>query len=108
MGLTERLPQKGLPCASTIIDLVEIAHKNRASIYSSGNAPRSPSSLDTVAVPTDDLTLRLWNLESGQEKPCKSRSKRVFEKSHAGAIRLSIRRIAARSIIVSEVWTRYS
>jgi hypothetical protein len=35
-------------------------------------------------------------------------AKRVFEKSHAGAIRLSIRRIAARSIIASEVCTRYS
>ena len=34
--------------------------------------------------------------------------KRVFEKSHAGAIRFSIRRIEARSIIVSEVCTRYS
>jgi hypothetical protein len=30
-------------------------------------------------------------------------SKRVFEKSHAEAIRFSIRRIEARSIIVSEV-----
>jgi hypothetical protein len=35
-------------------------------------------------------------------------SKRVFEKSHAGAILFSIRRIEARSIIVSEVCTRYS
>jgi CheY-like chemotaxis protein len=35
-------------------------------------------------------------------------TKRVFEKSHTGAIRFSIRRIAARSIIVSEVCTRYS
>jgi hypothetical protein len=35
-------------------------------------------------------------------------SKRVFEKSHAEAIRFSIRRIEARSIIVSEVCTRYS
>src|SRR5208282_2941408 len=35
-------------------------------------------------------------------------AKRVFEKSHIGAIRLSMRRIAARSIIVSEVCTRYS
>jgi hypothetical protein len=35
-------------------------------------------------------------------------SKRVFEKYHAGAIRFSIRRIEARSIIVSEVCTRYS
>jgi hypothetical protein len=35
-------------------------------------------------------------------------AKRVFEKSHTGAIRFSIRRIAARSIIVSEVCTRYS
>jgi hypothetical protein len=34
--------------------------------------------------------------------------KRVFEKSHAGAIRFSIRLIEARSIIVSEVCTRYS
>ena len=33
---------------------------------------------------------------------------RVFEKSHAEAIRFSIRRIEARSIIVSEVCTRYS
>ena len=33
---------------------------------------------------------------------------RVFEKSHAGTIRFSIRRIEARSIIVSEVCTRYS
>jgi DNA end-binding protein Ku len=33
---------------------------------------------------------------------------RMFEKSHTGAIRFSIRRIAARSIIVSEVCTRYS
>jgi hypothetical protein len=35
-------------------------------------------------------------------------AERVFEKSHAGAIRFSIRRIEARSIIVSEVCTRYS
>jgi hypothetical protein len=35
-------------------------------------------------------------------------AKRVFEKSHAGAILFSIRRIEARSIIVSEVCTRYS
>ena len=35
-------------------------------------------------------------------------AKRVFEKSHAWAIRFSIRRIEARSIIVSEVCTRYS
>ena len=35
-------------------------------------------------------------------------TERVFEKSHAGAIRLSIRRIAARSIIVSEVCIQYS
>jgi len=35
-------------------------------------------------------------------------AKKVFEKSHAGAIRFSIRRIEARSIIVSEVCTRYS
>jgi hypothetical protein len=34
--------------------------------------------------------------------------KRVFEKSQTGAIRFSIRQIAARSIIVSEVCTRYS
>src|SRR6202035_920758 len=34
--------------------------------------------------------------------------KRVFEKSHTGAIRFSIRRIEARSIIDSEVSTRYS
>jgi hypothetical protein len=37
-----------------------------------------------------------------------SDAERVFEKSHTGAIRFSIRRIAARSIIVSEVCTRYS
>jgi hypothetical protein len=36
------------------------------------------------------------------------RAQRVFEKSHAGTIRLSVRRIAARSIIASEVCTRYS
>jgi hypothetical protein len=36
------------------------------------------------------------------------RFKRVFEKSHAGAIRFSIGRIEARSIIISEVCTRYS
>jgi hypothetical protein len=35
-------------------------------------------------------------------------NKRVFEKSHAATIRFSIRRIDARSIIVSEVCTRYS
>ena len=35
-------------------------------------------------------------------------SKRVFEKSHTGAIRFSIKRIEARSIIVSEVCSRYS
>jgi hypothetical protein len=35
-------------------------------------------------------------------------TERVFEKSHAGAIRFRIRRIEARSIIVSEVCTRYS
>jgi TIR domain/NB-ARC domain len=35
-------------------------------------------------------------------------AKRVFEKSHAGAILFSIRRIEARSIIVSEVCPRYS
>ena len=35
-------------------------------------------------------------------------SERLFEKSHTGAIRFSIRRIGARSIIVSEVCTRYS
>jgi hypothetical protein len=34
--------------------------------------------------------------------------RRVFEKSHTGAIRLSVRRIDARSIIASEVCTRYS
>jgi transcriptional regulator with XRE-family HTH domain len=37
-----------------------------------------------------------------------SNPKRVFEKSHTGTIRFSIRRIAARSIIVSEVCSRYS
>jgi putative SOS response-associated peptidase YedK len=37
-----------------------------------------------------------------------ARAERVFEKSHTGAIRFSIRRIAASSIIVSEVCTRYS
>ena len=35
-------------------------------------------------------------------------TQRVFEKSHAGAILFSIRRIEARSIIVSEVCVRYS
>ena len=39
---------------------------------------------------------------------CYELAERVFEKSHAGAIRFSIRRIEARSIIVSEVCTRYS
>ena len=39
---------------------------------------------------------------------CGDWPKRVFEKFHARAIRFSIRRIAARSIIVSEVCTRYS
>jgi hypothetical protein len=38
----------------------------------------------------------------------RSLNERVFEKSHTGAIRFSIRRIEARSIIVSEVCTRYS
>ena len=38
----------------------------------------------------------------------RGRAKRVFEKSHTGAIRFRIRRIEVRSIIVSEVCTRYS
>jgi hypothetical protein len=54
-------------------------------------------SLREIAVWKDDYRLTALRLR-----------KRVFESLIRGAIRFSIRRIVARSIIVSEVCTRYS
>jgi hypothetical protein len=50
---------------------------------------------------------RIWTPGLSSTR-CTNGLKRVFEKSHTGTIRFSIRRIAARLIIVSEVCTRYS
>ena len=77
-----------------------------------GNTARSWSTswtpIATGRLTWDAMTLRLGQFGENFTVEGLPDAERVFEKGHKQVRRLSMSRMVARSIMVSEVWTLYS
>jgi putative transposase len=109
-GLGEKAPAYNLVydvVSRLPADLVALAHQSSKACGNSFDLIYRREAAHSNAIwQADHTLLDIELLQSDVDSAMTA--KRVFEKSHAGAIRFSIRRIEARSIIVSEVCTRYS